>query len=138
MASLGCTGSDFGAEGSGLGGCGTDGAGTITSMDPGEASFSDQVPQALRISLRQQVVTQDPDPELVEALAKKNVKMHTKEEEGKKEGARVFHPEAARALKIKQAVMLDPIEPPRVDEAKIDELVDLTDRSLVGQNQASI
>ncbi len=38
------------------------------SMDPAEASFSGQVPQALRISLRQQVVTQEPDPELVEAL----------------------------------------------------------------------
>ena len=72
---------------------------------------------SLRISLRQQVV----DP-----LAKKNVKMHMKEEEEPREGAKVFHPEAARALKIKQAVMLDPIEPPRVDENKIEEMIEMT------------
>ena len=31
-------------------------------LNPEEASFADQVPQAVRISLRQQVVTEDPDP----------------------------------------------------------------------------
>ena len=95
-------------------------------LDPEETSFSDQVPQSVRISLRQQVVTETPDPELVEALAKKNVKMHTKEEEDPREGSKVFHPAAAKALKIKQAVMLDPIEPPKVDESKIEAMVDLT------------
>ena len=49
-------------------------------LDPEETSFSDQVPQSVRISIRQQVVTEAPDPELIDALAKKNVKMHTKEE----------------------------------------------------------
>ena len=72
---------------------------------------------SLRISLRQQVV---------DTLAKKNVKMHMTEEEEPREGAKVFHPEAARALKIKQAVMLDPIEPPRVDENKIEEMIEMT------------
>ena len=63
-------------------------------------SFLDQVAQhALRISLREQVVTQDPDPELVDALAKRNIKMHTKEDEDPKEGAKVFHPELARPFK---------------------------------------
>ena len=38
-------------------------------LDPEETSFSDQVPQSVRITLRQQVVTETPDPELVEALA---------------------------------------------------------------------
>ena len=95
-------------------------------LDPEETSFSDQVPQSIRISLRQQVVTETPDPELVDALAKKNVKMHTKEEEDPREGSKVFHPAAAKALKIKQAVMLDPIEPPKVDESKIEAMVDLT------------
>ena len=61
-------------------------------LDPEETSFSDQVPQSIRISLRQQVVTETPDPELVDALAKKNVKMHTKEEEDPREGSKVFHP----------------------------------------------
>ena len=31
------------------------------SMNPGEASFADQVPESLRIKLREQVVTQEPD-----------------------------------------------------------------------------
>ena len=42
------------------------------SMDPSEASFADQVPQSLRIKLRDQVVTNAPDPALMEALAKRN------------------------------------------------------------------
>ena len=71
----------------------------------------------------------------VEAVAKKNVKMHTKEEEDPREGSKVFHPAAAKALKIKQAVMLDPIEPPKVDEAKIDEMVDLT-TEVLGEMQS--
>ena len=83
-------------------------------LNPEEASFADQVPLSVRISLRQQVVTEDPDPDLVEALAKKNVKMHTKEEENPREGSKVFHPAASKALKIKQAVMLEPVEPPKV------------------------
>ena len=95
-------------------------------LDPEETSLADQVPQSVRISIRQQVVTEAPDPDLVDALAKKNVKMHTKEEEDPREGSKVFHPAAAKALKLKQAVMLDPIEPPKVDEAKIDAMVDLT------------
>ena len=104
-------------------------------LNPEEASFADQVPQAVRISLRQQVVTEDPDPDLVEALAKKNVKMHTKEEENPREGSKVFHPAASKALKIKQAVMLEPVEPPKVDEAKIDEMVDLT-TEVLGEMQS--
>lgn len=51
------------------------------SMNPEKASFADQVPQSLRIKLREQVVTQDPDPALLEALAKRNEKPHLKEEE---------------------------------------------------------
>ena len=104
-------------------------------LDPEETSFSDQVPQSVRISLRQQVVTEAPDPVLVETLAKKNVKMHTKEEEDPREGSKVFHPAAAKALKIKQAVMLDPIEPPKVDEGKIDAMVDLT-TEVLGEMQS--
>ena len=104
-------------------------------LNPEEASFADQVPQAIRISLRQQVVTEDPDPDLVEALAKKNVNMHTKEEENPREGSKVFHPAASKALKIKQAVMLEPVEPPKVDEAKIDEMVDLT-TEVLGEMQS--
>ena len=68
------------------------------SLNPQETSFLDQVPQSVRISLGQQVVTETPDPELVAALAKKNVKMHTKEEEDPREGSKVFHPAAAKAL----------------------------------------
>ena len=98
-------------------------------LNPEKASFAD------RISLRQQVVTEDPDPDLVEALAKKNVKMHTKEEENPREGSKVFHPAASKALKIKQAVMLEPVEPPKVDEAKIDEMVDLT-TEVLGEMQS--
>ena len=67
-------------------------------LDPEETSFSDQVPQSVRISIRQQVVTEAPDPELIDALAKKNVKMHTKEEEDPRErsyldgpGANIAH-----------------------------------------------
>ena len=104
-------------------------------LDPEETSFSDQVPQSIRITLRQQVVTETPDPELVDALAKKNVKMHTKEEEDPREGSKVFHPAAAKALKIKQAVMLDPIEPPKVDESKIEAMVDLT-TEVLGEMQS--
>ena len=81
------------------------------------------------------MVTETPDPELVEALTKKNVKMHTKEEEDPREGSKVFHPAAAKALKIKQAVMLDPIEPPKVDETKIDAMVDLT-TEVLGEMQS--
>ena len=66
-------------------------------LDPEETSFSDQVPQSIRISLRQQVVTETPDPELVDALAKKNVKMHTKEEEDPREGSKVFHPAVGKS-----------------------------------------
>ena len=98
-------------------------------LNPQETSFADQVPQSIRISLRQQVVTEDPDPYLVEAPA------NTKEEEDPREGSKVFHPAAAKALKIKQAVMLDPIEPPKVDEAKIDEMVDLT-TEVLGEMQS--
>ena len=46
------------------------------SMDAVEASFADQVPQSLRIKLREEVVTQSPDPALLEALAKRNEKPH--------------------------------------------------------------
>ena len=80
-------------------------------------------------------MTETPDPELVDALAKKNVKMHTKEEEDPREGSKVFHPAAAKALKIKQAVMLDPIEPPKVDESKIEAMVDLT-TEVLGEMQS--
>ena len=51
------------------------------SMDPKEASFADQVPQSLRIKLRDQVVTNAPDPALLEALAKRNERPHIKQEE---------------------------------------------------------
>ena len=62
------------------------------SMDPSEASFADQVPQSLRIKLRDQVVTQAPDPALLEALAKRNERPHLKQEEDKNEGQKGFHP----------------------------------------------
>ena len=52
------------------------------SMDPKEASFADQVPQSLRIKLRDQVVTNAPDPAL----------LHIKQEEDQNEGQKVFHP----------------------------------------------
>ena len=107
-------------------------------LDPEETSLADQVPQSVRISIRQQVVTEAPDPDLVDALAKKNVKMHTKEEEDPREGSKVFHPAAAKALKLKQAVMLDPIEPPKVDEAKIDAMVDLTTEVLGGMQSGAL
>ena len=64
------------------------------SMDPKEASFADQVPQSLRIKLRDQVVTNAPDPALVEALAKRNERPHIKQEEDQNEGQKVFHPGA--------------------------------------------
>ena len=61
--------------------------------------------------------------------------MHRKEEENIREGSKVFHPAASKALKIKQAVMLEPVEPPKVDEAKIDEMVDLT-TEVLGEMQS--
>ena len=61
------------------------------SMDPKEASFADQVPQSLRIKLRDQVVTNAPDPALVEALAKRNERPHIKQEEDQNEGQKVFN-----------------------------------------------
>ena len=72
------------------------------SMDPSEASFADQVPQSLRIKLRDQVVTHAPDPALLEALAKRNERPHLKQEEDKNEGQKVFHPGAAKAMKLRQ------------------------------------
>jgi len=71
------------------------------SMDPVEASFADQVPQSLRIKLRDQVVTHSPDPALLEALSRRN------------ENPR-------------QATLCDPIEPPKVDPEKVDEAITLT------------
>ena len=96
------------------------------SMDPKEASFADQVPQSLRIKLRDQVVTNAPDPALVEALAKRNERPHIKQEEDQNEGQKVFHPGAAKAMKLRQATLCDPIEPPKVDLAKVEEAVTLT------------
>ena len=96
------------------------------SMDPSEASFADQVPQSLRIKLRDQVVTNSPDPALMEALAKRNERPHIKQEEDQNEGQKVFHPGAAKAMKLRQATLCDPIEPPKVDLAKVDEAVTLT------------
>ena len=75
------------------------------SMDPREASFADQVPQSLRIKLRDQVVTNAPDPALMEALAKRNERPHLKQEEDKTEGQKVFHPGAAKAMKLRQATL---------------------------------
>ena len=72
-------------------------------MDTKEASFADQVPQSLRIKLRDQVVTNAPDPALVEALAKRNERPHIKQEEDQNEGQKVFHPGAA---KVEEAVTL--------------------------------
>ena len=96
------------------------------SMDPKEASFADQVPQSLRIKLRDQVVTNAPDPALLEALAKRNERPHIKQEEDQNEGQKVFHPGAAKAMKLRQATLCDPIEPPKVDLAKVEEAVTLT------------
>eukprot|EP00434_Breviolum_minutum_P033478 symbB.v1.2.029624.t1/scaffold3268.1/size60008/2 len=96
------------------------------SMDTKEASFADQVPQSLRIKLRDQVVTNAPDPALVEALAKRNERPHIKQEEDQNEGQKVFHPGAAKAMKLRQATLCDPIEPPKVDLAKVEEAVTLT------------
>ena len=79
------------------------------SMDPKEASFADQVPQSLRIKLRDQVVTNAPDPALMEALAKRNERPHIKQEEDQNEGQKVFHPGAAKAMKLRQATLCDPI-----------------------------
>ena len=96
-------------------------------MDPREASFADQVLQSLRIKLRDQVVTHAPDPALLEALAKRN--------ENKSEGQKVFHPGAAKAMKLRQATLCDPIEPPQVDPAKIEEAVTLT-TEVLGEMQS--
>ena len=96
------------------------------SMDPKEASFADQVPQSLRIKLRDQVVTNAPDPALLEALAKRNERPHIKQEEDQNEGQKVFHAGAAKAMKLRQATLCDPIEPPKVDLAKVEEAVTLT------------
>ena len=71
-------------------------------------------------------MTQAPDPALLEALAKRNERPHLKQEEDKNEGQKVFHPGAAKAMKLRQATLCDPIEPPQVDPAKIDEAVTLT------------
>ena len=105
------------------------------SMDPREASFADQVPQSLRIKLRDQVVTNAPDPALMEALAKRNERPHLKQEEDKTEGQKVFHPGAAKAMKLRQATLCDPIEPPKVDPAKIEEAVTLT-TEVLGEMQS--
>ena len=70
------------------------------SMDPSEAS--------LRIKLRDQVVTNAPDPALMEALAKRNERPHLKQEEDKAEGQKVFHPGAAKAMKLRQATLCGP------------------------------
>ena len=105
------------------------------SMDPSEASFADQVPQSLRIKLRDQVVTHAPDPALLEALAKRNEKPHLQHEEDKSEGQKVFHPGAAKAMKLRQATLCDPIEPPQVDPAKIEEAVTLT-TEVLGEMQS--
>ena len=68
---------------------------------PKEASFADQVLQSLRIKLRDQVVTNAPDPALVEALAKRNERPHIKQEEDQNEGQKAFHPGAAKAMKLR-------------------------------------
>lgn len=53
------------------------------------------------------MLTQDPDPALVEALAKRHEKPY--EEEDKQEGEKVFQPSEAKALKIKQEALVEPI-----------------------------
>ena len=119
-------GGDSGREGCGHGRYFKPGPIASPSTDPSDASFADQVPQSLRIKLRDQVVTQAPDPALLEALAKRNERPHLKQEEDKNEGQKVFHPGAAKAMKLRQATLCDPIEPAQVDPAKIDEAVTLT------------
>ena len=104
------------------------------SMDPREASFADQVPQSLRIKLKDQVVTNAPDPALMKALAKRNERPHLKQEEDKTEGQKVFHPGAAKAMKLRQATLY-PIEPSKVDPAKIEEAVTLT-TEVLGEMQS--
>ena len=72
------------------------------------------------------MVTNAPDPALLEALAKRNERPHIKQEEDQNEGQKVFHPGAAKAMKLRQATLCDPIEPPKVDLAKVEEAVTLT------------
>lgn len=38
----------------------------------------------------------------------------------------MFHPGAAKAMKLRQATLCDPIEPPKVDPAEIEEAVTIT------------
>lgn len=38
----------------------------------------------------------------------------------------MFHPGAAKAMKLRQATLCDPIEPPKVDPAEIEEAVAIT------------
>ena len=71
-------------------------------------------------------MTNAPDPALLEALAKRNERPHIKQEEDQNEGQKVFHPGAAKAMKLRQATLCDPIEPPKVDLAKVEEAVTLT------------
>eukprot|EP00434_Breviolum_minutum_P032115 symbB.v1.2.028402.t1/scaffold3009.1/size65478/1 len=104
------------------------------SMDPREASFADQVPQSLRIKLKDQVVTNAPDPALMKALAKRNERPHLKQEEDKTEGQKVSHPGAAKAMKLRQATLY-PIEPSKVDPAKIEEAVTFT-TEVLGEMQS--
>ena len=80
-------------------------------------------------------MTQAPDPALLEALAKRNERPHLKQEEDKNEGQKVFHPGAAKAMKLRQATLCGPIEPPQVDPAKIDEAVTLT-TEVLGEMQS--
>ena len=46
------------------------------------------------------MVTQAPDPALLEALAKRNERPHLKQEEDKNEGQKVFHPGAAQGDEV--------------------------------------
>ena len=80
-------------------------------------------------------MTNAPDPALMEALAKRNERPHLKQEEDKTEGQKVFHPGAAKAMKLRQATLCDPIEPPKVDPAKIEEAVTLT-TEVLGEMQS--
>ena len=70
-----------------------------------------------------------------QALAKRNERPHLKQEEDKTEGQKVFHPGAAKATKLRQATLCDPIEPPKVDPAKIEEAVTLT-TEVLGEMQS--
>ena len=88
-------------------------------VDMANMAQSPSPSQSLRIKLRDQVVTQAPDPALLEALAKRNERPHLKQEEDKNEGQKVFHPGAAKAMKLRQATLCE-------DPAKIDEAVTLT------------